>query len=293
MAVNVPTDWINHGINESSLNNPTDDLLSKLGCLLSEVMNTAPTMSIYGLQQDTSMTDKVRLTWQYSRVPTDDATVNFKVLRKTSQEGDWSEYGTVSADAEPTAGTVLAFEDADLPNSTARYQYKIRLEVKGYRFESDAIYAGLLSGTALKSFTATKGTHDGSVTLSWNAKQVGTANSNYVISRRYVNSNSEFMQIHTTNGADANYSYEDNTVKPGYYYEYKIEVYEGGVMQNTLYTVGFCQSRGTIAGIVNYGSGTSVPGVRMWLRPSHRLWSSSTCTRQYSFLTPGAANSTV
>ncbi len=268
MAVNVPTDWINHGINESSLNNPTDDLLSKLGCLLSEVMNTAPTMSIYGLQQDTSMTDKVRLTWQYSRVPTDDATVNFKVLRKTSQEGDWSEYGTVSADAEPTAGTVLAFEDADLPNSTARYQYKIRLEVKGYRFESDAIYAGLLSGTALKSFTATKGTHDGSVTLSWNAKQVGTANSNYVISRRYVNSNSEFMQIHTTNGADANYSYEDNTVKPGYYYEYKIEVYEGGVMQNTLYTVGFCQSRGTIAGIVNYGSGTSVPGVRMWLRPS-------------------------
>lgn len=268
MAVNVPTDWINHGINESSLNNPTDDLLSKLGCLLSEVMNTAPTMSIYGLQQDTSMTDKVRLTWQYSRVPTDDATVNFKVLRKTSQEGDWSEYGTVSADAEPTAGTVLAFEDNDLPNSTARYQYKIRLEVKGYRFESDAISAGLLSGTTLKSFTATKGTHDASVTLTWSAKQIGTANSNYVISRRYVNSNSEFMQIHTTNGADANYSYEDNTVKPGYYYEYKIEIYEGGVLQNALYTVGFCQSRGTISGIVNYGSGTSVPGVRLWLRPS-------------------------
>lgn len=268
MAVNVPTDWINHGINESSLNNPTDELLSQLGCSYSEVLNTAPTMTIYQFRQDTSTTDKVRLTWQYSRVPSDAATVNFKVLRRTSQNGDWSEYGTVSGDANPEAGTVLAFEDADLPNSTARYQYKIRLEEKGYRFESDVLSGGLLSGTTLKSLTATKGTHDGSVTLSWNAKQIGTANSNYVISRRYVNSNSEFMQIYTTNGADANYSYEDNTVKPGYCYEYKVEIYEGDVLQNTLYTVGFCQSKGTISGIVKYGSGTAVPGVKLWLRPS-------------------------
>ena len=268
MAVNVPTDWINHGINESSLNNPTDDLLAQLGCSYSEVLNTAPTMRIYNLRQDTAATDKVRLTWQYSRVPTDAATVNFKVLRKTTQNGDWSEFGTVSGDANPKAGATLAFEDTDLPNSTARYQYKIRLEEKGYRFESDAISGGLLSGTTLKSFTATKGTHNGSVTLSWNAKQVGTANSNYVISRRYVNSAGEFMQIYTTNGADANYSYEDNTVKPGYYYEYKVEIYEGAVLQNTLYTVGFCQASGTISGIVNFDSGTAVPDVKLWLRPS-------------------------
>ena len=128
MAVNVPTDWINHGINESSLNNPTDDLLAQLGCSYSEVLNTAPTMRIYNLRQDTAATDKVRLTWQYSRVPTDAATVNFKVLRKTTQNGDWSEFGTVSGDANPKAGATLAFEDTDLPNSTARYQYKIRLE---------------------------------------------------------------------------------------------------------------------------------------------------------------------
>ena len=268
MAVNVPTDWINHGINESSLSNPTDDLLAQLGCSYSAVLNTAPTMSIYNLRQDTSTTDKVRLTWQYSRVPTDAATVNFKILRKKTQDGDWSEYGTVSGDANPAAGASLAFEDSDLPNSTARYQYKVRLEEKGYRFESDALFGGLLSGTTLKSFTATKGTHDGSVTLSWNARQVGTANSNYVISRRYVNSTGDFMQIYTTNGADANYSYEDNTVKPGYYYEYKVEIYEGTVLQNTLYTIGFCQAKGTISGIVKYGSGTAVPDVKLWLRPS-------------------------
>ena len=268
MAVNVPTKWINSGINESNLNSPSDDLLAKLGYSLSGVLNTAPSVTIFDLQQDTTVTDKVRLTWQYTRVPTNDATVSFKVLRKTNENGEWSEIGSVSGDAKPAAGAKLSFEDADLPNAVVRYQYKIRLEVSGYRFESYAPTAGLLAGTMLKNFTATKGTHDGSVTLTWKAHQAGTDNSNYIISRRYVNSTSEFMQIHATNGADENYTFEDNTVKPGYYYEYKIDVYVAGVLQNTLYTVGFCQSRGTVSGRVNFGSGTAVPDVRLWLRPS-------------------------
>ena len=268
MAVNVPTKWINNGINESNLNSPSDDLLAKLGYSLSGVVNTAPSVTIFDLQQDTTVTDKVRLTWQYTRVPTNDATVSFKVLRKTSENGEWSEIGSVNGDAKPAAGATLSFEDADLPNAVVRYQYKIRLEVSGYRFESDAPTAGLLAGTKLKSFTATKGTHDGSVTLTWKAHQAGTDNSNYIISRRYINSASEFMQIHATNGADENYTFEDNTVKPGYYYEYKIDVFVAGVLQNTLYTVGFCQSRGTVSGRVNFGSGTAVPDVRLWLRPS-------------------------
>ena len=268
MVVNVPTDFINHGINESSLNSLSDDLLAKLGSNTSTVMNTAPQVSIYDLQQDTSVTDKVRLTWRYTRVPTSDATVNFKVLRKTSINGEWTEYATISGDAKPAAGGNLSFEDSDLPNSIVRYQYKVRLEMGTYRFESEVVAAGLLAGTSLKEFTATKGTHDGSVTLAWKAKQIGTDNSNYIISRRYVNSTGEFMQIHSTNGADENYTFDDNTVKPGYYYEYKIEVYDGGLLQNTLYTVGFCQSRGTVSGRVQFGTGTAVPNVRLWLRPA-------------------------
>ena len=268
MAVNVPTEWINNGISESSLNNPSDDLLAKLGCSVSAVMSTAPSVTIYALQQDTSVTDEVHLNWQYTRVPTNETTVSFKVLRKTNAGGDWSELASISGDAQPAAGAKLSFEDRDLPNSTARYQYKERVELAGSRFESDVVTAGLLEGTKLKEFAATKGTHDGSVTLTWSAKQVGTANSNYIISRRYVNSAGEFMPIHSTNGADANYTYEDNTVKPGYYYEYKVEVYENNVVQNALYAVGFCQSRGTISGRVNFGSGSAVPNVRLWLRPS-------------------------
>ena len=271
MVLNVPKDWIGKSINSGMLNSPDDALLAKLGYTISDGMSTAPNMAIHSLQQDIRVTDKVKLTWQYSRVPTDAATVNFKVLRKTTEEGDWTEYGSVTGDAQPAAGASLSFVDTDLPNVSTRYQYKVRLSLVDdkYRFESDAIYAGLLSGSQLKDFEATKGTHDATVRLSWNANQIGSESSTYVLSRRYVNSNSEFMRIHTANGTSELYTYEDNTVQPGYYYEYKIEVYSGNTLQNTLYDVGFCQARGVISGRVTFGSGSAVDDVRLSLRPSN------------------------
>jgi len=270
MVLNVPKAWIGKSVNSGSLNSPDASLLNQLGYTVSETMGTTPSMSIHSLQQDITVTDKVKLTWQYSRVPTDAGTVNFKVLRKTSDEGDWSEYGTVAGDAQPSAGATLSFVDTDLPNVSTRYQYKVRLSLSGtkYEFESDAVYAGLLSGLQVKRFEATKGTHDATVRLSWNANQVGSDNSTFVISRRYVNSESEFMRIHTISGTSEIYTYEDNTVQPGYYYEYKIEVYSGNVQQNTLYDVGFCQARGVISGRVTFGTGTAVEDVRLSLHPS-------------------------
>ena len=271
MVLNVPKDWIGKGINSGMLSSPDENLLNKLGYSVSEGINTDPRMTIHGLQQDTTVTDKVKITWQYSRVPTESATVNFKVLRKTTEGGDWSEYGSVNGNAQPTGGSSLSFVDTDLPNVSTRYQYKVRLSLVDdkYRFESDAIYAGLLSGSHLKAFEATKGTHDATVRLSWNANQIGSENSTYVISRRYVNSESEFMRIHTANGTSELYTYEDNTVQPGYYYEYKIEVYSGNVLQNTLYDVGFCQARGVISGRVTFGTGSAVEDVRLSLSPSN------------------------
>ncbi|MBO7109914.1 MAG: LamG domain-containing protein, partial [Prevotella sp.] len=271
MVLNVPKDWIGKSINSSMLSSPDDAMLNKLGYSISDGMSTAPNMSIYTLQQDTTVTDKVKLTWQYSRVPTEAATVNFKILRKTTEEGDWTEYGSVTGDAQPAAGASLSFVDTDLPNVSTRYQYKVRLSLidDKYRFESDAVYAGLLSGSQLKDFEATKGTHDATVRLSWTANQIGSENSTYVLSRRYVNSSSEFMRIHTANGTSELYTYEDNTVQPGYYYEYKIEVYSGNTLQNTLYDVGFCQARGVISGRVTFGSGSAVEDVRLSLRPSN------------------------
>lgn len=270
MVLNVPKDWIGKSINSGTLNNPDDALLSRLGYATTAAMSTAPRMSIFALQQDTALTDAVRLTWKYSRVPTDAATVKFQVLRKTHEGSDWAEYDNVTGDSQPSADTELSYTDPVPANVSTRYQYKVRLSLVDdkYRFESDAIYAGLLEGSKVKSFEATKGTHDATVRLSWQAKQVGSDNSTYVISRRYVNSNDDFMRIYTANGKSELYTYEDNTVKPGYYYEYKVEVYSGNVLQNTLYDVGFCQARGVISGRVTFGTGTAVEDVRLSLRPS-------------------------
>ena len=269
MVLNVPKDWIGKGINESQLNNPGDDLLQKLGYVESGLMNTQPELSIYDLKQDTTVTDKVKLTWQYTRIPTTASSVTFKIMRKTSDDSTWAEYGTVNGDAQPSAGTLLSFIDSDLPNPNVRYQYKVRLTLNNVDFDSDPITAGLLSGSSVKNFSATKGTHESTVRLSWEANQVGTDNTTFVISRRYVNSDTEYIRINTTSGTNAQYTYEDNTVQPGYYYEYRIEAYNGNVLQNTLTDAGFCQARGVISGRITFGSGDAVEDVRLTLCASN------------------------
>ena len=288
-VVNVPTDWISNGINTAELSAPSADLLDRLGYGESNLLTTAPTMSIYALQQDTTVADKVRLTWQYSRVPTTSETVMFKVMRRETANDNWSEYGNVTGDANPKAGTLLMFEDSNLANPQVCYQYMVRLELTGgaTRFDSDPVYAGLLKGTKITGFSATKGTHEGTVRLSWNANQVGTANSTYVLYRRYVNSDDDFMQIKTEAGTSGVYTYEDNTVQPGYYYEYRLEVYSGNALQNSMTDVGFCQARGVVSGRISFGTGTSVEDVRLTLRPSEAT--DDNTVRSYSQRVDGAS----
>jgi hypothetical protein len=267
MVLNVPKAWIDNGINSSSLNNPSDDLLKRLGYVESDVFDTKPTMTIYNLQQDTTVTDKVKITWQYSRIPSSASTINFNVLRKTNEEGNWSDFGTVSGDTDPAADYKLSFVDTDLPNVSTRYQYMVRLKLSDKDvFESSSVYGGLLSGSKVTKFEATKGTHEGTVRLSWNSKQVGTESTTYVISRRYLNSSDDYMRINSTSGTAEQYTFEDNTVKPGYYYDYKIEAFNGSVLQNTLHDAGFCQARGVISGRITFGTGSSVEDVRLSLR---------------------------
>ena len=272
MVLNVPQDWINKGISTSDLNSPNEQVLERLPYTQSAVISTAPSVTIFGLHQDTEVEDQVRLKWQYSRIPVNTQTVNFQVLRRTSADGEWTPYGTVTANSKPAAGAMVSFEDKNLPDNKTRYDYKIVLEMNNgaYRFESDPVTAGLLGGTMVKNLQATKGTHDAVVRVTWNAKQIGTANSTYVLSRRYAGSTGAFMQIYTAHGTAEQYVYEDNTVMPGYYYEYKVDVYGGdeGTLQNVLTDVGFCQARGVISGLVNFGTGVAVKNVRMNLTTS-------------------------
>lgn len=274
MIVNVPQEWIdNKSISSNDLNSPSDKVLHQLGYAISDVMFTAPEMTITNLQQDITETEKVRLFWEYTRVPVSASNVNFDIYRRQKGSKEWTLYGHTTADANPKAGAVTSFTDNDLPNNTVTFEYKVALSINDGKdvFESGVITAGLLSGTMVTEIKATKGDHESTVRVSWRAKQVGTDNTNFVLYRRYVGSNDDFVQIYTTTGHTDSYSYEDNTVQAGYCYEYKVEAYSGAQSnannyQNSMSDVGFSQARGVISGNVTYGSGTAVDGVRLGLR---------------------------
>ena len=276
LVLNVPEIWTkNTGTTGVNLSSPSDELISRLGGQTSDVLSTIPDVRIYDLEQDTTVTNKVRLTWKYSRVPVGGSEVKFQVLRKTSTGGQWTEFGqTVTADANPAAGTIVAIEDSTLANVSTRYTYKVRLSLENgkYTFESGEVTAGLLRGTLLKDFEASKGAHEKEVTLTWNASKAGTGKDTYRIWRRYADSGDDFQFVKTVNDENASGSYNDGNAQPGYYYEYKLEVYSGDVLQNTLYDIGFTQSRGVVSGHVAFNSAsttsTPVEDVRISLQSS-------------------------
>ena len=274
MVVSVPTAWENKGnVNNTSLNNPTKELLNTVGYVESGNMDTKPVMSIFDIKQDTTATDKVKITWQYSRVPTTAQKTTFQVMRKITADGEWQDFAKVNGDSNPASGTELSFIDDDLPDPNARYQYKVVVELNNGkdRFESDAITAGFIKGTIAKEINATKGVHEKAVRVTWKAKQVGTAGTTYSLYRRYAGTNDDFLKIHSETGTAEQYTYEDNTVLPGRYYEYRVEVYDGtedSGYKHTLSDVGFCQARGVLSGMVSFGTGTAVEDVRVRLRPS-------------------------
>ncbi|MBR6179709.1 MAG: hypothetical protein IKQ77_00645 [Prevotella sp.] len=279
LILNIPKSWAGAGIiTDKELESPSDYIIAMLGHVESGVVDTHPAMDIYDLEQDMKVEDKVVLNWKYSRVPVSSNTVRFQLLRRVTGTSSWGELATVQGEANPASGTKLSYTDKTIASNRVRYDYKVRLSINDDAniFESDVLTAGVVAGSTVTALDATKGQHSDLVRVTWKVKQVGTADTNFELYRRYVNSGSEYMKIYATCGADDSYTYEDNTAQPGYYYEYKIEAYAGDKdsyddtsYQNALTAIGFCQSTGVISGRVTFGSaGTSVEDVRLTLRGS-------------------------
>ena len=270
MVVNVPKDWIGHGVSQTDLNSPDDDLLMCLPYTESAVVNTRPQVTVYDLQQDLTHTTEVRLTWKWTRVPVKAQNVTFTMMRRTSPEEGWKVYSKdISGPSNPKDGEVGSFVDQDLPNNKVRYDYRVVLELNEGKdnFSSDLCTAGLIEGTTVKGIEASKGTHAGTVRVTWNSKQVGTGSNTYMLYRRYADTDDDFGKpIYTTTQTAEQYTYEDHNALPGYYYEYKVEIYgDGGTTyQNALTDVGFCQARGVVNGNITFKEGnTAVENVRI------------------------------
>ena len=271
IVANVPKAWTDSkadDIAEADLNSPDDDfmdILNRVGYVETPVVSTKQVVSIFDFKQDPDVTDEVKLLWKYTRVPGVNGNVTFDVFRSPKDANNWSNIGTATTKANPDANTVATFKDSDLSNEKVRYDYKVQLTLgTAEPFNSDVITAGLLKGTSLNSFTASKGTHDSSVMLRWTAHHVGTDNTNYDIYRRYVDGTSDdWMLITSVSGRSDSYTFEDKTVRPGYYYEYKIEKYSGEkTVESTPVSqlptaIGFCQARGVVSGRISFSTGYS------------------------------------
>ena len=297
LILNVPKTWEGSAdIASHELDNPSDATINMLGHVESGVVSISPTMDIYGLTQDVTVEDKVKLNWQYSRVPIKSKTVRFQLLRRIAGTDSWGNLDEVQAEANPAAGTVVSYTDNTIASNRVRYDYKVQLPINDNKniFESDITTAGVISGSTITALDATKGQHADIVRVKWDVKQVGTDATNFELFRRYANSKDDFMKIYATSGNSDSYSFDDNTVQPGYYYEYKIEAYAGDKAsygntsyQNALTAIGFCQSTGTISGRVTFGSsGTSVDDVRLTLRGDD---SDEANIQQYSQRVSGAS----
>ncbi len=240
--------------------------------------------SLEALEQD-GVSAGMKLTWTH--IPVQEPDVQFKVwrrIRPTDAGGNpvsdeaaadipYVQIGTV--DRKNAEAQEHSYVDKDASNPCALYEYQISTLILEKEFKSESVMGSIVGGSRVKRLTATKGTYGNVVKVQWEVQQVGSTATKYTLLRRLLGAGGNFVKIYTTQGTASEYQYEDNTVFPGNYYEYKVEVYtvcseEDGSFSysNDLTADGFSQSTGTISGRITYGTGTAVEGVKVVLTKS-------------------------
>lgn len=269
-VVNIPDEWVASTPTVSI----TDDVLNSLGSNVTEsCISTEPYVKVNPAAQDSTVEKKVKLNISYSRIPKD-CNPKGSIQRCDAGNNNWKEIGTFEAKPELNPGEVVNYVDETATSNLDRYRYRVVISLNSgaNEFESEPTECGLISGTTIESLDCSKGTHQKGVVLQWKADQSGTANTNFVISRRIVGEDDDAWQdIHTTSGTADNYTWQDNSANPGFYYDYRVMAYSGALAANTekpssMTDVGFCQTTGTITGRITYANGNSaVDNVRVTL----------------------------
>jgi len=261
---------------------PTDAYITR-------TVGTAPSMTYNNMQQDVGVLDKIRVTWSHTRIPGSNGNVEFTVYRNRQSDGPdkWVKMADdISAPANPAATRKPYFEDTDV-ESCELYSYKVTVTSADSTFESEPIQATLLDRSIVKYVETTKGKNETTVSLRWDAKQVGGTPTHYVVERRYAQSRNEndWQQIYTVTGTDDNYTFDDETVEAGRYYSYRISAYvpdckfeqqarqrqaqgqpvglDEYAFSNALTEVGFGLCKGIISGRVTFSTNTGVDNVRI------------------------------
>lgn len=214
------------------------------------------------LSQDRSYDKAVRLVWEYN--------VQLKGL-------DWSIYWRpLGSEAWKAIGETLPI---DTKNSVTHYdaegtvcdlvEYQVKTTINGKEIASNIVTGNLPAGSYISEVKASTGTEDGNVVVKWKVARADKTNeSHYRVLRRPIGTEEWTLLTDEIHGVESEYSYTDNNVSAGSYYEYTVEAYnavcdEQFVQTDAQIVPGFSQARGTITGHVAFGSGTSVRDVRV------------------------------
>ena len=230
--------------------------------------NTIPVVPLH-LVRDDKTTDKIKFDWDFGNIPNVENDVTFKVHRIETNGSVTQSYLTVTVPR--TAGSA-SFVDDKPETPCDIYGYYLQLDLINNKIHtySDTVFAHVIDGTTVTSIDASKGLSGNNVKIDWTAHQVGTAKTTFVINRRLIGT-SDWIKVAQMSGTDDSYTYTDENIEPGRFYQYKVIAYapdcenSGLIESNSMIDTGFGQSTGVVSGRVSFDTGTAVDNVRITL----------------------------
>ena len=215
------------------------------------------------LAQDRTDLTGVRLRWEYNIQATG---CEWRIDSRTAGGTTWRKVTTIPVDAEQShasytaGGTVCDFVD-----------YRVMTIINGVEVYSNIISANLPAGSYISEVRATTGTEENFVDVEWKVARADQTNDIYYkVLRRLIGSDEWTLLTQDIHGKASEYSYRDERMMAGSYYEYTVEAYGAKcedqlVRSDAQVTPGFSQARGTLTGHISYGTGTAVAGVQVKL----------------------------
>ena len=228
-----------------------------------------------GITATNNLDGKIQVTCSFRKFE-DAASKQYKLLLYRRLNGDNNAVLTKVQEFQISDPTLLThtFVDTDILNEFVSYTYQVKVQALEKTFESGTVSGSAKCNNSIESVSASRGTFNGMVRITWSVNQSGSTPTNFILQRRLLGStnDNDYLTIHTTSGVANNYSYEDATAQPGSYYEYRVKCYreyegkqyEGAAVQ----TDGFAMATGVINGRISYGTGTAVQGVKVRLEKS-------------------------
>lgn len=170
--------------------------------------------------------------------------------------------GSQFTDATQTEMTVTG-----LNGGCSMYDFWIETELLGNNVKSDTVEGNVSVFTKINNLDATKGIYKSKNVLKWDVNKVGAETHKYSVYRRTAESDEDWIGITDMESAEKFFTYNDDNVSPGVFYEYKVRVSSTKstckIYNESPIDIGYSLSTGSVSGLVSYGTGTAVEGVRV------------------------------